>query len=70
MGPKKYLVTIENGEEKKVFVSEEGTRLMLSNRSFVVIGVTPFDQLPRNMRVELLTRDNKHKLKLTKKLKK
>ena len=63
-----YIVTIENGEKKNVFKSELGERIMLKNRTFVVVGETPDDQLPPNIRIERLTKDNNYKLKKVKKL--
>ncbi len=68
MGKEFYIVTITNGENKNVFKSELGERIMLKNRTFVVVGETPEDQLPSNIRIERLTRDNKFKLKKVKKL--
>lgn len=68
MGREFYIVTIDNGENKNVFKSELGERILLKNRTFVVVGETPDDQLPPNIRIEKLTRDNKYKLKITKKL--
>lgn len=68
MGKDKYIVTIINGEEKRVFKAEQDERIMMKDRTFVVVGVTSDEDLPANVRVEPLTRDNKYKLKLVKKL--
>lgn len=68
MGKEYYIVTITNGEDKRVFKSELGERVMLKDRKFIVVGVTPDDELPQNVKVEALNRDNKYKLKMAKKL--
>ncbi|MBO6195333.1 MAG: hypothetical protein J6O56_03180 [Bacilli bacterium] len=68
MGKEYYIVTITNGENKNIFKSELGERIMLKNRTFIVVGETPDEQLPPNIRIERLTKDNKFKLKKVKKL--
>ncbi len=68
MGKEYYIVSVIKGDEKRVFKAELGERIMLKERKFLVVGVTPNDELPPNVTVEPLSRDNKYKLKLTKKL--
>ncbi|MBO5530446.1 MAG: hypothetical protein IJ094_11645 [Bacilli bacterium] len=68
MGKEYYIVTVTNGEDKRIFKAELGDRIMLKDRKFIVAGVTPSDELPQNVKVEPLSRDNKYKLKMVKKL--
>ena len=68
MGPQKYIVTVTKGDNVRIFKAIEGDRIMMSDRHFIVIGVTPKEELPKNVIVEPLTKDNKYKLKMVKKL--
>ena len=63
MGKEKYIITIQKNEEEKSFVALKGERIMLQNRTFIVVGETPEELLPKNIRVEKLTKDNKYKVK-------
>lgn len=68
MGKEYYIVTIDNGDTKNVFKSEKGERIVFKDRKYITVGVTHEKDLPSNVTIEELTRDNKYKLKKVKKL--
>ena len=68
MGPQKYIVTVIKDDNKRIFKATEGDRIMMSDKHCIVVGVTPNDELPKNVSIEPLTKDNKYKLKMIKKL--
>lgn len=68
MGKEYFIVSVTNGEDTNRFKAELGDRVMLKERKFIVVGVTSNEELPPNVTVERLTKDNKFKLKKVKKL--
>ena len=55
-----------------VFKVKDGERVMVDKdkKVFITVGLTKPEDLPEGVKVEPLTRQNKYKLKLSKKLKK
>ena len=68
MGKEYYIITTINGEEKTVFKAAAGETIMTKNRKSIVVGKTEPENIPENMKIEKLTKDNKYKLKKVKKL--
>lgn len=69
MGKDKYIVTTFNGDESRSFVAVEGETIMIKRtRKSIVVGKTAPENIPENMSIERLTKDNKYKLKKVKKL--
>lgn len=69
MGKEYYIVTIINGDETIVYRAEAGETIMnTKTRRSIVVGKTAPENIPKNMRIERLTKDNKYKLKEAKKL--
>ena len=63
-----YLVTITNDEKQRIFKAEQGDRIITNNKKYITVGVTKNKDLPENIKIEPLTKENKSLLKKTKKL--
>ena len=62
MGKEKYLYAFTSKEGTTYRKVIEGERIKLSDGSFIVVGVTPNENLPSNISIEPLTKENKYKL--------
>ena len=58
-----YLVTITSDDNQSVFKSEYGDRIILNNKKYITVGVTKNKDLPENVKIEPLTKENKSLLK-------
>lgn len=70
MGPEKYIVTVKDKDgNSNPFKAVAGERIQINTptgKVFFTVGVTKESDLPRNVKIEHLTRDNKYKLKKAK----
>lgn len=62
MGKEKYLYAVTGKEGTTYRKVVEGERIKLSDGSFIVVGVTSNENIPSNIKIEPLTKENKYKL--------